>query len=111
MYYLQSVTFLGAADDLPVKKSKIVAYKPPADIAKNIKLDEQNAKVWNEAVLCAKEGSQAFLTQVQELFSCICCQDLVYHPVTTECKHNFCKASLIIALKTNIEICQSRNPR
>ncbi|KAF6032133.1 UHRF2 [Bugula neritina] len=96
-----------AADDLPVKKSKIVAYKPPADIAKNIKLDEQNAKVWNEAVLCAKEGSQAFLTQVQELFSCICCQDLVYHPVTTECKHNFCKDCIQRAFKAEVYTCPS----
>lgn len=90
------ITSILYADDpagTPAKKSKVVAYKPPADVAKNILLDEMNQKLWDEAMCHASKGSVAFLAQVQEIFACICCQDLVYQPVTTECKHNFCKVS------------------
>jgi len=41
-----------------------------------------------------------FLAQLQEIFSCICCQDLVYQPVTLECSHNFCKVSSLHRLLT-----------
>ena len=34
---------------------------------------------------------QKFVEKVNELFECICCQELLYQPVTTECAHNFCK--------------------
>ena len=36
---------------------------------------------------------QKFLQKVEELFTCICCQDIVYKPVTTTCAHNICKVS------------------
>ncbi|XP_067943687.1 E3 ubiquitin-protein ligase UHRF1-like [Watersipora subatra] len=94
-------------DDAPVKKSKIVAYKPPAELAKNMKLDERNKKLWTEAMSHAHEGSQTFLAHVQELFACICCQDLVYQPVTTECKHNFCKSCIRRAFKAQVYTCPS----
>lgn len=34
---------------------------------------------------------QVFLNKVQEAFQCICCQELVFRPVTTVCQHNVCK--------------------
>ena len=34
---------------------------------------------------------QKFMEKLSELFECICCQELLYQPVTTECTHNFCK--------------------
>ena len=89
--YIKSRYFSLGSSDVAAKKSKIVAYKPPAEIAKKMKLDTGNKKLWDEAMSHAKEGSQAFLAEVQEIFACICCQDLVFQPVTTECKHNFCK--------------------
>ena len=35
-----------------------------------------------------------FLDRVQETFCCICCQELVFKPVTTVCSHNVCKVSI-----------------
>lgn len=35
--------------------------------------------------------SQKFLNKVQEVFLCICCQEVVYQPITTECQHNVCR--------------------
>lgn len=37
---------------------------------------------------------QKFLQKVEELFTCICCQEIVFKPVTTECSHNVCKVSI-----------------
>ena len=34
---------------------------------------------------------QVFLSKVNEAFQCICCQELVFRPVTTVCLHNVCK--------------------
>lgn len=34
---------------------------------------------------------QKFLSEVEEAFQCICCQELVFRPVTTACQHNVCK--------------------
>lgn len=34
---------------------------------------------------------QKFLSRVEETFQCICCQELVFRPVTTVCQHNVCK--------------------
>ena len=34
---------------------------------------------------------QGFLSKVNEAFQCICCQELVFRPVTTVCLHNVCK--------------------
>ena len=39
-------------------------------------------------------GLQAgFLSRVQDAFSCIVCQELVYQPITTSCGHNICKVT------------------
>lgn len=73
------------------KKLKVAAYKPSKAIKDLMKKDELNSKLWEEAMTHALEGQQVFMSQIQEIFACICCQDLVYQPVTTECKHNFCK--------------------
>lgn len=34
---------------------------------------------------------QKFLSKVEETFQCICCQELVFRPITTMCQHNVCK--------------------
>lgn len=34
---------------------------------------------------------QKFLNKVEEAFLCICCQEVVFRPVTTVCQHNVCK--------------------
>lgn len=37
---------------------------------------------------------QIFLSKVKEAFQCICCQELVFRPVTTVCQHNVCKVRM-----------------
>lgn len=64
-------------------------------IAKAIKNDEFNTKLWNECRSFLKSGKQVFLSKVEELFMCICCQEVVYLPVSTECKHNVCKVRIL----------------
>lgn len=34
---------------------------------------------------------QKFLNKVEEVFLCICCQEVVFQPITTECQHNVCR--------------------
>ncbi|XP_016114723.1 E3 ubiquitin-protein ligase UHRF2-like [Sinocyclocheilus grahami] len=34
---------------------------------------------------------QNFLRKVEQMFMCVCCQELSFQPVTTECSHNVCK--------------------
>ena len=55
-----------------------------------ISKDTLNAKVWKD-ILGRKEGS--FLQIVEETFMCICCQEVVYQPVTATCGHSICKVS------------------
>uniref|UniRef100_A0A671PZS6 E3 ubiquitin-protein ligase UHRF n=1 Tax=Sinocyclocheilus anshuiensis TaxID=1608454 RepID=A0A671PZS6_9TELE len=38
--------------------------------------------------------SKNFLRKVEQLFMCVCCQELSFQPVTTECSHNVCKPSV-----------------
>jgi hypothetical protein len=42
---------------------------------------------------------------VKEQLICICCQELVYQPVTTECKHNFCQDCLIRSFNAGVFKC------
>ncbi|KAL4236714.1 ubiquitin-like with PHD and RING finger domains 2 [Mactra antiquata] len=90
----------------PTKKSKkIAAYKVSDSQSKLIKKDEENNKLWDEALTFTKEGGQKFLQKVEELFACICCQDLVFKPVTTECRHNVCKSCLQRSFKAEVTCC------
>lgn len=78
------------------KKLKIQKYILPSDIEALIKKDVDNGKLWTECKEVTKEGKQAFLSKVEELFMCICCQEIVFKPVSTPCKHNICKVSIIL---------------
>ncbi|KAG2466746.1 UHRF2 ligase, partial [Polypterus senegalus] len=55
-----------------------------------IREDCLNKKLWDEALACLMEGPN-FLRKVEQIFMCVCCQELVFQPVTTECLHNVCK--------------------
>ncbi|KAG8454501.1 hypothetical protein GDO86_000933 [Hymenochirus boettgeri] len=80
------------------KKTKVEFYKLNTEQKNLIKQDELNAKLWNEVMVFLKEGPK-FLSKVEETFLCICCQEVVYEPVTTECHHNICKDCLDRLLK------------
>ncbi|NWS20787.1 UHRF1 ligase, partial [Pachyramphus minor] len=72
------------------KKTKVEPYKLTAQQKSLIKSDEANEKLWNEVLEALKDGPK-FLSKVEEAFLCICCQEVVFRPVTTVCQHNVCK--------------------
>uniref|UniRef100_A0A8C2IC73 E3 ubiquitin-protein ligase UHRF n=1 Tax=Cyprinus carpio TaxID=7962 RepID=A0A8C2IC73_CYPCA len=45
--------------------------------------DEPNRKLWDEALSFLSEGPN-FLRKVEQLFMCVCCQELSFQPVTTD---------------------------
>ncbi|KAI0233000.1 E3 ubiquitin-protein ligase UHRF1 [Lamellibrachia satsuma] len=87
------------------KKRKSTGYKVDANVAKLIKADSENEKVWQEALKTTSEGPQKFLEHVSEMFMCICCQEIVFKPITTSCKHNICKPCLQRSFKAEVYSC------
>ncbi|XP_018419560.1 PREDICTED: E3 ubiquitin-protein ligase UHRF2 [Nanorana parkeri] len=69
-----------------------------------IKEDSQNQKLWDEVLSSIKEGPN-FLKKVEETFMCVCCQELVYQPVTTACLHNVCKSCLQRSFRAEVYTC------
>ncbi|XP_071952260.1 E3 ubiquitin-protein ligase UHRF1-like [Antedon mediterranea] len=90
----------------PAKKKKIEKAEIPAEMKKKIKEDEENTKAWNDVMEEMKKG-KSFLSTVEEVFMCICCQELVYQPITTPCKHNVCKACLQRSFRAQVYNCPS----
>ncbi|XP_053319571.1 E3 ubiquitin-protein ligase UHRF1 [Spea bombifrons] len=86
------------------KKVKVELYKLTQEQKALIKEDTLNAKLWNDVMPFLKEGPK-FLTKVEETFMCICCQELVYEPTTTECLHNICKGCLDRSFKASVHTC------
>ncbi|KAM5157640.1 E3 ubiquitin-protein ligase UHRF1 [Mantella aurantiaca] len=86
------------------KKTKVELYKLTAEQKSLIKKDELNGKLWNEVMSFLKEGPK-FINKVEETFLCICCQEVVYEPVTTECLHNICKSCLDRSFKASVHTC------
>ncbi|MBN3319977.1 UHRF1 ligase, partial [Atractosteus spatula] len=86
------------------KKMKVEPYKLTKEQKALIKEDELNKKLWDEAMGSLKEGPR-FLNKVEEVFLCICCQEVVYQPVTTECQHNVCRECLQRSFKAEVYTC------
>ncbi|KAJ9587699.1 hypothetical protein L9F63_018879 [Diploptera punctata] len=74
------------------RSKKTAEYKLDERVKKLID-EDINTKLWgsNEYL---KEGKQTYISKVAETFMCICCQELVFNPITTVCKHNMCKSCL-----------------
>ncbi|GFR27408.1 e3 ubiquitin-protein ligase UHRF1 [Trichonephila clavata] len=87
------------------KKKKKMLYKIPSETEKHIQSDTLNKKLWDECLEVVVEGSQQFLKKVEDVFACICCQDVVFNPVTTICSHNICKSCLERSFKANVFNC------
>lgn len=88
------------------KKTKLEPYNLTAEQNKLIKADESNAKLWTEVLTALREGLfQVFLSKVEETFQCICCQELVFQPVTTMCQHNVCKDCLDRSFRAQVFSC------
>uniref|UniRef100_A0A4W5PI45 E3 ubiquitin-protein ligase UHRF n=1 Tax=Hucho hucho TaxID=62062 RepID=A0A4W5PI45_9TELE len=92
------------------KKMKLEAYKLTKEQKAWIKDDEPNRKVWDEAMESLALGPlflhfQKFLNKVEEVFLCICCQEVVFQPITTECQHNVCRECLQRSFKAEVYSC------
>ncbi|NWT04201.1 UHRF1 ligase, partial [Mionectes macconnelli] len=86
------------------KKTKVEPYKLTAQQKSLIKRDEANEKLWNEVLEALKDGPK-FLSKVEEAFLCICCQEVVFRPVTTVCQHNVCKDCLDRSFRADVYSC------
>jgi len=86
------------------KKMK-TSYKVPKEVMTSIKQDVGNKKVWDEVLECREKGHSGFFEKLQEMFACVCCQDLVFQPITTECSHNICKGCLQRSFKAEVYSC------
>ncbi|XP_029819737.1 E3 ubiquitin-protein ligase UHRF1 [Manacus vitellinus] len=51
------------------------------------------------------EDDIKFLNKVEEAFLCICCQEVVFRPVTTVCQHNVCKDCLDRSFRADVYSC------
>lgn len=69
-----------------------------------IQEDEPNRKLWDEAMSFLTEGPN-FLRKVEQLFMCVCCQELSFQPVTTECSHTVCKSCLQRSFRAEVFTC------
>ncbi|XP_065904342.1 E3 ubiquitin-protein ligase UHRF1-like [Dysidea avara] len=68
--------------------------------------DDVNKKIWDELLAGAtQDSSKGFLPAVEDAFKCICCQEVVFQPVTTSCGHNVCKGCLGRSFKAEVYSC------
>uniref|UniRef100_A0A8C9X0J2 E3 ubiquitin-protein ligase UHRF n=1 Tax=Sander lucioperca TaxID=283035 RepID=A0A8C9X0J2_SANLU len=86
------------------KKIKVEVYKLTQGQKALIKNDKPNKKLWDEAMESLSLGPK-FLNKVEEVFLCICCQEVVYQPVTTECQHNVCRECLQRSFRADVYTC------
>ncbi|KAF7663568.1 hypothetical protein LDENG_00206770 [Lucifuga dentata] len=86
------------------KKMKMEVYKLTQEQKALIKSDESNKKLWDEAMESLSLGPK-FLNKVEEVFLCICCQEVVFQPITTECQHNVCRECLQRSFKAEVYTC------
>uniref|UniRef100_A0AAU7J938 RING-type E3 ubiquitin transferase n=1 Tax=Locusta migratoria TaxID=7004 RepID=A0AAU7J938_LOCMI len=88
-----------------MKKVKAEPYVIDAKIQKIIAKDKQNSKLWETCSSSLQDGKKKYLDAVMENFSCICCQELLYRPITTPCNHNFCLDCMQRAFKAEVYTC------
>ncbi|XP_075401343.1 E3 ubiquitin-protein ligase UHRF1 isoform X2 [Tenrec ecaudatus] len=86
------------------KRPLVEPYSLTAQQNRLIKEDKSNAKLWAEILKSLKDGPK-FLSAVEETFQCICCQELVFRPVTTVCQHNVCKDCLDRSFRAEVFSC------
>lgn len=86
------------------KKDGVEAFQLTEQQEWLIKEDSQNQKLWDEVLSSIKEGPK-FLKNVEQTFMCVCCQELVYQPVTTACLHNVCKSCLQRSFRAEVYSC------
>eukprot|EP00794_Sanderia_malayensis_P007068 gene7068-7863_t len=85
-------------------KKKKEPYSLPEDIKSAIKLDEDNTKLWQD-IMVEAISFKGFLEAVTDRFMCLCCQEIVFKPITTKCGHNTCQACLTRSFKAGVISC------
>ncbi|XP_056374998.1 E3 ubiquitin-protein ligase UHRF1-like [Hyla sarda] len=93
-----------SAEGTPKKTKTELMYDLTLAQKELIEKDELNVKLWNEVLTHLNEGPR-FINKVEETFLCICCQEVVYEPITTECLHNICKSCLDRSFKAAVYNC------
>jgi len=76
------------------KKQKTVVFQIPSEWAKLIDEDAKNVNTWAQVKEKSYKTRKELTDDVEEVFGCIVCMDIVYMPVTTPCSHNICLACL-----------------
>ncbi|XP_046411675.1 E3 ubiquitin-protein ligase UHRF1-like [Neodiprion virginianus] len=99
-------------EEIPAeKRQKREGYRLEKDLFDLIRKDEVNTKLWDECRTVLPEGKVPFLRRVSERFMCVCCQEIVYRPVTTPCAHNICFSCLKRSFSAGVYSCPScRHP-
>ncbi|XP_054983175.1 E3 ubiquitin-protein ligase UHRF1 [Sorex araneus] len=88
------------------KKSRVEPFSLTAQQTLLIAEDRSNAKLWADIQGSLQDGTfQLFLSKVEETFQCICCQELVFRPITTVCQHNVCKDCLDRSFRAQVFSC------
>ena len=87
------------------KKLKIVYSVSDKHLAL-INKDIGNKQIW-EYILENVETHARFLQDIEEKFVCICCQEVVFQPITVACGHSTCKSCLQRAFKAGVNSCPS----
>lgn len=92
-------------EELPSKRPKVEeAFQLTEQQLKLIQEDTANKKLWDEAMEHLEEGPN-FVSKMEQIFMCVCCQELAYQPVTTVCSHNVCKSCLQRSFRAQVYTC------
>jgi len=78
----------------PAAKKQKSSYKISKEWLKLMDDDTENKNLWEQVKSQEAANKKELLDYIEELFCCIICQDIVFKPVTTPCKHNFCLSCL-----------------
>ncbi|CAG8549742.1 8376_t:CDS:2, partial [Ambispora gerdemannii] len=102
----ESKSSTSSSSSFPPKPKKLKKrYTPSKDLKTLIKKDKKNTRVWKIVLEAETYTESEFIEAIQREFCCAICQDLAQQPVTTKCKHNFCKICLVRAMKYNNHTC------
>ncbi|KAL2099606.1 hypothetical protein ACEWY4_004000 [Coilia grayii] len=88
----------------PQKEKEVEAFHLTEEQQNLIREDQPNKKLWDEATNFLLEGPN-FLKKVEQMFMCVCCQELAYQPITTICLHNVCKSCLQRSFRAEVYSC------
>ncbi|XP_061590078.1 E3 ubiquitin-protein ligase UHRF2-like [Cololabis saira] len=96
---------LSKPEEPPSKRVKIEeTFQLSEQQQKLIQEDTANKKLWDEAMEHLKEGPN-FLRKMEQIFMCVCCQELAFQPITTICTHNVCKTCLQRSFRAKVYTC------